>query len=277
MNCTTCVAQCGFELAVAAEEPLPLYVSIPVILCLVLLSGLFSGLTLGLMGLDVIGLQIVMKGDNVEMARCAEKIAPIREKGNMLLCTLLLGNVAVNSGLSILTAEIFSGTVGFLASTGLIVVFGEILPQATCSRYALQIGARTVHITQFLICLFFIITKPMSLVLDCMLGHEVGTVHSRTELMEMLKLQISMGACDEEEGAMAKQVAEGALSFRDKRVGEVMTPLEDAYMLSEETRLGFNTVREIFETGFSRIPVYGRDKHDYRGLLYTKDLMLADP
>lgn len=76
---------------------------------------------------------------------------------------------------------------------------------------------------------------------------------------------------------MAKQVAEGALSFRDKRVGEVMTPLEDAYMLSEETRLGFNTVREIFETGFSRIPVYGRDKHDYRGLLYTKDLMLADP
>merc|ERR1719190_156623 len=56
-----------------------------------------------------------------------------------------------------------------------------------------------------------------------------------------------------------------------------MTPLEDAYMLSFETVLGYDKVREIFETGYSRVPVYGKDKNDYRGLLYTKDLMLADP
>eukprot|EP00971_Amphidinium_carterae_P094434 1869477-Amphidinium_carterae.1 len=56
-----------------------------------------------------------------------------------------------------------------------------------------------------------------------------------------------------------------------------MIPLNDAYMLSLETRLDYETIREIFEHGFSRVPVYGRDKHDYRGLLYTKDLMLADP
>lgn len=95
--------------------------------------------------------------------------------------------------------------------------------------------------------------------------------------MEMLKLQISLGAVDENEGEIAKRVAEGALSFRDKTVAEVMTPVNDAYMLSTETRLGYHAIREIFETGFSRVPVYGRDKHDYRGLLYTKDLMLADP
>eukprot|EP00971_Amphidinium_carterae_P327781 6459319-Amphidinium_carterae.1 len=125
--------------------------------------------------------------------------------------------------------------------------------------------------------MFYVITKPLSVLLDCLLGQEVGTVHSRTELMEMLKLQIHLGATDEESGKIAKQVAEGALCFRDKRVGDVMTPLNDAYMLSLETRLDYETIREIFEQGFSRVPVYGRDKHDYRGLLYTKDLMLADP
>lgn len=71
----------------------------------------------------------------------------------------------------------------------------------------------------------------MSLMLDWMLGAEVGTIHSRTELMEMLKLQISLGAVDAEEGKIAQQaqrvasdptrasvqVAEGALSFRDKQ------------------------------------------------------------
>jgi len=252
--------------------------SLPIMAFLVALSGLFSGLTLGLLGLDVIGLQIVQKGDDSYLARCAEKIAPVREKGNMLLCTLLLGNVAVNSALSILMADIFSGTMGFLISTAMIVIFGEILPQASCSRYALQIGARTVPLVKLLMYSpLFLVTKPLSLALDFMLGAEMGTIHSRTELMEMLKLQICLGAVDAAEGEMAKQVAEGALSFRDKRVEEVMTPLEDAYMLSTEVRLGYEMIREIFETGYSRVPVYGKDKHDYKGLLYTKDLMLADP
>eukprot|EP00913_Durusdinium_trenchii_P017254 g16224.t1 len=51
------------------EPILPFYASLPIIAFLVMLSGLFSGLTLGLMGLDVIGLQIVQKGDDKELAR----------------------------------------------------------------------------------------------------------------------------------------------------------------------------------------------------------------
>jgi metal transporter CNNM len=174
-------------------------------------------------------------------------------------------------------ADIADGLVGFIVSTVLIVIFGEILPQAACSRYALQVGARTVPIVKVLMFAFYIVTKPMSIILDLMLGRDMGTVHTRAELMEMMKLQIGLGAVDEVEGKMAQQVAEGALSFRDKKVGEVMTPLEDAYMLSSETRLGYDSIREIFETGFSRVPVYGRDRHDYKGLLITRDLMLADP
>merc|ERR1719469_1453993 len=56
-----------------------------------------------------------------------------------------------------------------------------------------------------------------------------------------------------------------------------MTPLDDAYMLSQDQRLDYETIRQIFETGDSRVPVYGLDKNDFKGLLYTKDLMLADP
>lgn len=41
-----------------------------------MLSGLFSGLTLGLMGLDVIGLQIVQKGENKELARQESLVDP---------------------------------------------------------------------------------------------------------------------------------------------------------------------------------------------------------
>lgn len=53
------------------------------------------------------------------------------------MCAILLGNVAVNALMSILMAEVTSGFVGFISSTMLIVVFGEIVPQSICSRYGL--------------------------------------------------------------------------------------------------------------------------------------------
>jgi metal transporter CNNM len=62
-----------------------------IIVVLIMLSGLFSGLTLGLLGLDLSGLDIVEHGDNKELAECARKIIPVRRNGNLLLCSLLLG------------------------------------------------------------------------------------------------------------------------------------------------------------------------------------------
>ena len=109
---------------------IPVVVQVLILLILLSFSALFSGLTLGLMSLDITGLEIVMAGDDPDSARYASIIYPLRKQGNLLLCTLLLGNVAVNSLMAIFTAAIFNGTVGFLFSTFLIVIFGEIIPQA---------------------------------------------------------------------------------------------------------------------------------------------------
>lgn len=73
-------------------------------------------------------MQIVCEAGEPEKQKDAKAIMPLRERGNLLLCTLLLGNVAVNSLLSILLADATSGTTGFLLSTAIIVLFGEILP-----------------------------------------------------------------------------------------------------------------------------------------------------
>lgn len=67
---------------------------------LVGLSGLFSGLTLGLMGLDLVSLQIIVDSGGNNEAKWAKSILPLRERGNWLLCTLLLGNVLVNVALT---------------------------------------------------------------------------------------------------------------------------------------------------------------------------------
>ena len=78
-------------------------------------------------------LEIVASGNSID-TEYALAIIPVRQSGNFLLCTLLLGNVAVNAALSILLTELSGGILAFLISTALIVIFGEIIPQATCSR-----------------------------------------------------------------------------------------------------------------------------------------------
>ena len=56
-----------------------------------------AGLTLGLLSLDMNGLKILEEGGDAAESAAAKLILPIREKGNLLLCTLLLGNTIVNS------------------------------------------------------------------------------------------------------------------------------------------------------------------------------------
>ena len=99
------------------------YILIVILVCF---SAMFSGLTLGLLGLDLNGLEIVMNGDDEVLKEKAALIKPVRESGNQLLCTLLLGNVMVNAYLSILMADITSGFVGFAVSSVAIFIFGEI-------------------------------------------------------------------------------------------------------------------------------------------------------
>ena len=56
-----------------------------------------------------------------------------------------------------------------------------------------------------------------------------------------------------------------------------MTKLDDVYMLPWKTILNFETVSEIREQGYSRIPVYDGDRSNVIHVLFAKDLMFIDP
>lgn len=71
-------------------------------------------------------------------------------------------------------------------------------------------------------------------------------------------------------------IISGALELRRKTVKDVMTPIEDAFMLSMDAILDFNTVTDIMRSGFSRIPVYEGDRNNVVTLLFIKDLALID-
>ncbi|XP_068746703.1 metal transporter CNNM2-like [Montipora capricornis] len=251
----------------------PQWLEIVFIVILVCLSGLFSGLNLGLMALDPTELKIVMNCGNANEQSYAKAIQPIRKHGNYLLCTLLLGNVLVNTSFTVLLDGIIGdGIAAVLGSTAGIVIFGEIIPQSICSRHGLAVGARTIWITRFFMLITFPVSFPISAILNCILGNEIGTVYNRKQLQEMLKVQAEFNDLEGDE----MNIISGVLNYKSKTVEEVMTKLEDCYLLDLSAVLDFRTIASIMQSGHSRIPVYDGERHNIVGLLLVKDLALID-
>ncbi|XP_040578802.1 unextended protein [Lepeophtheirus salmonis] len=252
---------------------LPIWIMVLILICLLSLSGLFSGLNLGLMALDQTELKIVQNTGSDEEKDYANKIAPVRAHGNFLLCSLLLGNVLVNNSLTILLDTLTSGIVAVLGATMGIVIFGEIIPQALCSRHGLAVGAHTIWLTKFFMVLTFPLSYPISKILDKILGTEIGTVYNKERLMELLRVTNEYNDLENDE----VNIVTGALVYKRKTVRDVMTKLEDCYFLPLNTVVNFETLSEIRQQGYSRIPVYDGDRTNIVNILFAKDLMFVDP
>ena len=239
-------------------------------IALIALSALFSGLTLGYFTLNIQTLKRQAKHGNTQAAR----IVPIREKGNQLLTTLLLGNVTVNAILSVYLSSLASGIIAALSATVLIFLFGEIIPQAILSRHALKVGSLCAPLVRALMILTFPITFPISYILDKILGDEIGTVYSKHEIMEIVSEHEDSehSPIDEDE----ERIVHGALRFSHMIVREVMTQARDVIAFDEHRKLNDELFEEVNRYGYSRYPVYSGNETNITGILFAKDLIVED-
>jgi metal transporter CNNM len=240
---------------ITTRELLPFYVVIIFYFFLLLFSALFSGLNLGLMSLDLTELQHLKHIGSAKEKSYALKIYPLRKKGNLLLCTILIGNVLVNSLSTLILGNYLEGVLAAAGSTLLIVIFGEIIPQAACSRHGLAVGAYTRHFTYIMMGLTYVISYPLSLILDVLLGKEIAAVYSREKAREL----ILRATNDKQNGGMKEnqyKLISGALDFKNKTVRETMVEIKDVFSLDINATLDFDTFKIILYHGYSRIPVY---------------------
>lgn len=96
----------------AGQSPLhafPTWLLVFLALCCLALAAVASGMTLGYMSLDTIGLEIVASSGSAEEAAAATVILPVRKQGNLLLCTLLLTNTLATEFLPLVLEALYPG------------------------------------------------------------------------------------------------------------------------------------------------------------------------
>ncbi|MGJ8726033.1 MAG: DUF21 domain-containing protein [Roseibacillus sp.] len=174
-----------------------------IVLCLSQ-SAMFSGLNLALFSLSKLQLETEVK----KGSQSAVQIARLRGDANLLLCTILWGNVSVNVLLTILADSVVTGIFAFLFSTVGITIVGEIMPQAYFSRNALKMGARLSPIIRFYRMLLFPVAKPSAMLLDRWIGPEGTRFFKEDEFEVMLDQHIREPSSD-----ISYAEGRGALNF----------------------------------------------------------------
>ncbi|KAG4186443.1 hypothetical protein ERO13_A08G045115v2 [Gossypium hirsutum] len=211
---------------------------------LVIFAGIMSGLTLGLMSLGLVELEILQRSGTIVEKKQVSAILPVVKKQHQLLVTLLLCNACAMEALPISLDKIFHPFVAVLLSVTFVLAFGEIIPQAICSRYGLSVGASFVWLVRILMIVCYPIAYPVGKA-----GKGGELTHDETTIIS------------------------GALDLTEKTAEEAMTPIESTFSLDVNSKLNWEAIGKILAHGHSRIPIYAGNPKNIIGLLLVKSLL----
>ncbi|XP_038683832.1 DUF21 domain-containing protein At5g52790 [Tripterygium wilfordii] len=244
---------------------------------LVAFSGLMSGLTLGLMSLRQVELEVLAKSGSRQERKNAEKILPLIKNQHLLLCTLLIGNALAMEALPIFVDSIMPAWSSILISVTLILAFGEIIPQAICSRYGLSVGAKLSVIVRLILIVLFPLSYPISKLLDWILGKRHSALLRRAELKTLVVMHANEAGKGGELTHEETTIITGALDLTQKTVKDAMTPISKIFALDIDSKLDDKTMELMMEKGHSRVPIYSASPTNIVGFILVKNLIKCRP
>lgn len=240
------------------------------VLILVGFSAICSGLNVSLLALDLSDLKRKAKLGN----QAAKRVLPLRRNSHLTLAAILLINVGAVSATSLVLEHHLNGLLAGLISTLLIVIFGEIFPQAFLSKRALFYMSLATPVLKAMIFVTYPVSKPLQLLLDRLLGSEKGHLQTRRELGIMITEHLGREESELDEDEV--EIIRGALQLSEKRVRDIMMPITDVFWLTPDTILNDQKIDEIKAAGRSRIPIFNRRLTKCYGVLLMKDLVDID-
>ena len=204
----------------------------------------------------------------------AKKVYALRQNTHLTLAAILLTNVAAVSTTSLVLESALFGLAAGIITTLLMVVFGEILPQAIFTRHSLRYFAFFTPLVRVMIFVTYPISKPLQWLLDRLFAKQPAHLHNRRELGIIVSEHVGHSNSDLDEDEV--EIIRGALQLSEKQVSDIMHPLKNVYWLRLDTELTLHRIDEIKAHGRSRIPIFSKDLTRCDGLLLMKDLVDID-
>jgi CBS domain containing-hemolysin-like protein len=207
-----------------------------------------------------------------------------RNRPHRMLVSLLIGNTALNIGISAVATgaaiDLF-GDRGVGVAVGIVtfavLIFSEVTPKALARMNPEALGRRVIvpaaaidwaltPVTVTLLGLSQLIARLRRLPLD-----HVPVASTPEDLLFLIALSRQEGHLSDLQEGMLKAV----LRFENARVRDVQTPRTDVVFLPDS--LPIAEVRDrVLETGYSRYPVYHDRDDNVIGILLAKHLLRAD-
>ena len=155
------------------------------------------------------------------------------------------------------------------------MIFGEVVPQSVCVRYGLPIGGFMSKPVLVCMWLFAPVAWPIAKLLDYVLGESEDTVYKKSGLKTLITMHRSLGQILNHDEVT---IISAVLDLKEKSVEDIMTPMEDVFVLSQDTVLDEPMIDMILSAGYSRIPVHETgNPTNWVGMLLVKILITYDP
>ncbi len=246
------------------------YILVAEVFLLICMSAICSGLNVAIMSLDPADLKRKARLGNI----AAKQVLPFRRNYHLTLASILFVNVAVVSATSLVLESVMNGILAGLLSTLLIVIFGEITPQALFSQRALAFCGWFSPLIRLMIIVTYPVSKPLQLALDRMFGHATHALQSRHELGLVITEHLTNKSSELDEDEI--EIMRGALQLSEKRVKEIMTPIKQVYWQRPDDVIDARRIVELKNNSRSRVPVFSPDLAECYGVILMKDLVNID-
>lgn len=247
-------------------------------------SGIVSGSETALFGLS----RLELRDFAAAGGRLKRQAQQLMLRPRRVLMTVLIANTAVNVlffAISFVTFKPLSknhpvaASLGGVAALLAVILFGEVLPKAAARAHAARLAPLVAPLVQGLQTAL----GPIRLILRVSLIEPItrlacgqsaaGRTHAASEevsieeLQALVEMSARQGVLDSAENRMLHQI----VALPEISVRSVMRPRVDVIAVPLDADLGAVCTR-MQQAGLTKLPVYGRDLDDVRGLVYAREV-----
>lgn len=263
------------------------------IVALILANGFFSAAEISIVAVRKSRIaQLISEGHP-----SADTVAALKENPTRFLATVQIGLTILGSmasviggaasvrylepvlhsvlpSLSIEWAEAIALGITVVLISYFMLVLGELAPKSVALHHSERLAALAARPIDRLAVIATPLVKLLTWSTDAVLwlfGHRPTAEEafiSEEEVKHMVREGAQHGIFDEAE----RQLIHSVFEFTDTSVREVMVPRSEVHAIEDTLPLR-DILRQLVETGFSRMPVYQDDLDHVIGIVHIKDLL----